>query len=68
MVMQSPNWKKQTNIGSMPPGNAYLKSPYFQTSSKQNSSMASTGRGVSEKVSAVGFCLGSGLFGSCNSD
>ena len=26
------------------------------------------GRGVSEKVSAVGFCLGSGLFGSCNSD
>ena len=26
------------------------------------------GRGASEKVSAVGFCLGSGLFGSCNSD
>ena len=26
------------------------------------------GRGVSEKVSAVGFCLGSGLFGSCNSN
>ena len=26
------------------------------------------GRGVSEKVSAVSFCLGSGLFGSCNSD
>ena len=26
------------------------------------------GRGVSEKVLAVGFCLGSGLFGSCNSD
>ena len=26
------------------------------------------GRGVSEKVSEVGFCLGSGLFGSCNSD
>ena len=24
--------------------------------------------GVSEKVSAVCFCLGSGLFGSCNSD
>ena len=29
---------------------------------------AYTGRGVSEKVSSVGFCLGSGLFGSCNSD
>ena len=27
-----------------------------------------TGKGVSEKVLAVGFCLGSGLFGSCNSD
>ena len=27
-----------------------------------------SGRGVSEKVLAVGFCLGSGLFGSCNSD
>ena len=26
------------------------------------------GRGVSEKVSVVSFCLGSGLFGSCNSD
>ena len=26
------------------------------------------GRGVSEKISAVSFCLGSGLFGSCNSD
>ena len=26
------------------------------------------GRGVSEKVLAVGFCLSSGLFGSCNSD
>ena len=26
------------------------------------------GRGVSEKVSAVGFCLGSGWFGICNSD
>ena len=26
------------------------------------------GRGVTEKVSAVGFCLGSGLFGSCKSD
>ena len=26
------------------------------------------GRGVSEKVLAVGFCLGSGLFGSCNSN
>ena len=26
------------------------------------------GRGVSKKVSAVGFCLGSGLFGSYNSD
>ena len=25
-------------------------------------------RGVSEKVSAVGFYLGSGLFGSCNSN
>ena len=35
--------------------------------------MASTedfwpGRGVSEKVLAVGFCLGCGLFGSCNSN
>ena len=29
---------------------------------------ACPGRGVSEKVSAVSFCLGSGLFGSCNSD
>ena len=27
-----------------------------------------SGRGVSEKVLAVGFCLGSGLFGSCNSN
>ena len=27
-----------------------------------------SGRGVPEKISAVGFCLGSGLFGSCNSD
>ena len=27
-----------------------------------------SGRGVSEKVPAVGFCLGSGLFGSYNSD
>jgi hypothetical protein len=27
-----------------------------------------SGRGASEKVSAVCFCLGSGLFGSCNSD
>ena len=27
-----------------------------------------TGRGVSKKFLAVGFCLGSGLFGSCNSD
>ena len=26
------------------------------------------GRGASEEVSAVGFCLGSGLFGSYNSD
>ena len=26
------------------------------------------GKGVSEKVLAVGFCLGSGLFGSCNSN
>ena len=26
------------------------------------------GRGVSEKVSAVSFCLGSGLFGKYNSD
>ena len=26
------------------------------------------GRGVSENVSAVSLCLGSGLFGSCNSD
>ena len=26
------------------------------------------GRGVSEKASKVGFCLGSGLFGSCNSN
>ena len=26
------------------------------------------GRGVSEKVLAAGFCLGSGLFGSCNSN
>ena len=26
------------------------------------------GRGVSENVSAVSFCLGSGLFGSCNSN
>ena len=26
------------------------------------------GREVSEKVSAVGFCLGSGLFGSCISN
>ena len=25
-----------------------------------------SGRGVSEKVSGVGFCLGSGLFGSSN--
>ena len=31
-------------------------------------SRATPGRGVSEKVSAVGFCLDSGLFGSCNSD
>ena len=30
--------------------------------------MEETGRGVSEKVSAVGFCLGGGLFGSCNSN
>ena len=29
---------------------------------------AGTGRGVSEKVSAVGFYLGSGFFGICNSD
>ena len=28
----------------------------------------SAGRGVTEAVWAVGFCLGSGLFGSCNSD
>ena len=27
-----------------------------------------SGRGASEKHSAVGFCLGSGLFGSYNSD
>ena len=27
-----------------------------------------SGMGVSEKVLAVGFCLGSGLFGNCNSD
>ncbi len=26
------------------------------------------GMGVSEKVSVVGFCLGSGLFGNCNSN
>ena len=30
--------------------------------------MYGSGRGVSEKVSVVGFCLGSGLCGSCNSD
>ena len=30
--------------------------------------MCRPGRGVSEKVSAVSFCLGSGLFGSYNSD
>ena len=29
---------------------------------------ALSGRGASEKPSAVGFCLGSGLFGSYNSD
>ena len=32
-----------------------------------NSERSEPGMGVSEKVSAVGFCLGSGLFGSCNS-
>ena len=31
-------------------------------------SSAAPGRGASEKRSAVGFCLGSGLFGSYNSD
>ena len=30
--------------------------------------LSRAGRGVSEKVLAVCFCLGSGLFGSCNSD
>ena len=30
--------------------------------------MYTTGRGVSEKVPAVGFYQGSGLFGSCNSN
>ena len=34
----------------------------------KNRNLLITGRGVSEKVSAVCFCLGSGLFGSCNSD
>ena len=33
-----------------------------------NNNSIEPGRGVSEKVSAVGFCLGSDLFGSCNSD
>ena len=40
---------------------------YFSFRGKQ-SSRIQEGRGVSEKVSAVGFCLGSGLFGSYNSD
>ena len=39
----------------------------FHHSSK-NQGRYPAGRGVSEKVSTVGFCLGSGLFGSCNSD
>ena len=30
--------------------------------------LMTSGRGVTEAVWAVGFCLGSGLFGSCNSD
>ena len=36
--------------------------------SRSEVSLADPGRGVTEAVSAVGFCLGSGLFGSCNSD
>ena len=35
---------------------------------KEFSQRYCTGRGVSEKVSAVSFFLGSGLFGSCNSN
>ena len=35
---------------------------------KSKSRLACPGRGVSEKVSAVSFCIGSGLFGSCNSN
>jgi hypothetical protein len=41
---------------------AFSEQLYYELSLKK------PGRGVSEKVSAVGFCLGSGLFGSCNSD
>ena len=35
---------------------------------KTENQQSDAGRGVSEKVWAVGFWLGSGLFGSCNSD
>jgi hypothetical protein len=39
-----------------------------KASAEKTSAGLGPGRGVSEKVSAVGFCLGSGLFGSCNSN
>ena len=47
---------------------------FFRVTSLEQLSLAEssgeyvTGRGASEKRSAVGFCLGSGLFGSYNSD
>ena len=40
--------------------------PFYEMRLKTSKFKA--GRGVSEKVLAVGFCLGSGLFGSCNSN
>ena len=75
--------KTNGNFGGFPVGNdilsnmgislgnphdvCYLKN-HLHTYSTQVVNYLYPGRGVAEKVSSVGFCLGSGLFGSCNSD
>ena len=46
----------------------YKVSPTFVKITNANLDYIQAGRGASEESAAVGFCLGSGLFGSYNSD
>ena len=60
-------WEVQTVLGSCNDyRSAWDKRPLKMLFSTKNTFFS--GRGVSEKVLAVSFCLGSGLFGRCNSN